>query len=63
VNNEIHSKELTGTSLTFDQLLRAVELVRVNDVSHPDVCSRRCIPSYARRKRWDMLTVQMLSLI
>ena len=49
VNNEIRSRGLTGTPLTFDHplLVRAVEIVRAKDVSHPDECSRRCIPSYA----------------
>ena len=42
VNNEIRNKELPGTSLTFDQplLVKAVEIVRAKDVSHPDDCSR-----------------------
>ena len=40
VNNEIRSKELPGTSLTFDQplLVNALEIVRAKDVSHPDEC-------------------------
>ena len=69
VNNEIRSKELHGTSLTFDQslLVKAVEIVRAKDVSHPDECSRWLIQSYRgvgrRRKRYDKLTVQMLSCI
>ena len=48
MNNEIRSKELPGTSLTFDQplLVKAVEIVRAKDVSHPDECSRWLIPSY-----------------
>ena len=48
VNNEIRSMELRGMSLTFDQplLVKAVEIVRVKDVSHPDECSRWLIPSY-----------------
>ena len=48
VNNEIRSKELPGTSLTFDQplLVKAVEIVRAKDVSHPDDCSRWLISSY-----------------
>ena len=42
VDNEIHNKELPGTSLTFDQplLVKAVDIVRAKDVSHPDECSR-----------------------
>ena len=48
VDNEIRSKELPGTSLTFDQplLVKAVEIVRAKDVSHPDEYSRWLIPSY-----------------
>ena len=49
VNNEIRSKELPGTSLiTFYQplLVKAVEIVRAKDVSHPYECSRWLIPYY-----------------
>ena len=48
VNNEIRNKELPGTSLTFNQplLVKAVEIVRAKDVSHPDEYSRWLIPSY-----------------
>ena len=67
VNNAIRSKELPGTSLTFDQPLQAVEIVRAKDGSQPDECSRWLIPSYRGIGRggsaltsFDKLTVQML---
>ena len=48
VNNEIRSKELPGTSFIFDQplLVKGVKIVRAEDVSHPDECSKWLIPSY-----------------